>query len=413
MSVSKKTKNKNRQVVFSKLITFIGFFLLFSISIYFGRQINILLRKNVSVLSLSPLRDAKKVDQLCKNSTDKDRCYGSEFYQITKKNDLKYAIDVLTYLQKIDPQNTNGCHFISHKISQAQTEKDPSRWREVIKRVSPSNCTGGFLHGVIEAHMATDPNFTINEDSFKKICDDVYAKHRTWFAWRGCVHNMGHLILVEQDGNIQNAVTACDKINNSGTQYECLSGAFMEKITGENLLAHGLLDHIPSWDERLSKNTEELCKNYSGTSARACWKVISYVYFATSNHDPVGLYEKCQRAPESSMRDECFIYGAGNLVVTTRFDRSNLRGVCHQFDFDNPLFAPCMSQTMGALLTSTTENISLVSDLCNKTYDNFKKTCFVELIEILAHNQTRPEIIDSTCSLVPKDFKPQVCKASK
>lgn len=400
----KPKKNKN-----FKIPLILGLIILFIISIYTGSKIKVFQKSGSS--ESTALLEAKKINDLCKDSTDKDHCFGNSFYQLTKKTDLKNAVNILSNLQKIDPQNSNGCHFIAHKVSLAEVEKDPAKWGQIAGQVSATDCTGGFLHGVIEAHMATDPDFTINEESFKKICDDVYRQHRTWFAWRGCVHNMGHLMLVENEGNIGNAIKACDKIEHPEIQYECLSGAFMERITGENLKAHGMIDHIRSWDEKLSKDTEVLCGKYTGLQARACWRVISYVYFATSNHDPKGLYEKCQRAPVKEMADECFIYGAGNLVVTTRFDRNNILKVCHQFELENPLFEPCMNQIIGSLLTSTKANLKITTDMCSKTYTEFKSACYSDIVNTLRAQVASAEIIKKTCEIIQKEFRPRSCSA--
>lgn len=382
----------------------------FVASLFWGKNIYTLyFEKDLLKEKLSFTEEAQKIDDLCKSSSEKDQCFGSAFYKITKKSDSTFAIEVLKHLQKIDPQNANGCHFMAHKISQAEVEKNPKMWNKIIQDVSPSLCTGGFLHGVIEAHMATDSSFAINEQSFKSVCDSVYEKHRTWFAWRGCVHNMGHLMLVEQQGNIERAINACDKITHDGIRYECFSGTFMEKITSENLVAHGLLDNIPSWDMRLEKEMEDLCSKYSGTQARACWKVISYVYFATSSHNPTGLFGKCQRAPEKNMRDECFIYGAGNLVATTRFDQSNLKLVCHQFPRENPLFEPCMEQIIGSLLTSTTDNLDNTTKLCSNSYENYKQACYDFIINVLKRNKAPQSVAADACKSIPKNMQKKAC----
>ncbi len=402
--------NKSITRIFSKLPMKTSLIVLFLISVFLGTSFTHALQSKPSSSSKPSIsQEAQKIDDECMHSDDKDHCYGNAIYQVTKKSDSKHAVKVLTDLQRINPQNTSGCHFMAHKISLAEVEKNPDQWKEIISQVSPSNCTGGYLHGVLEAHMATDPNFHIDEQTFIDICDYVFSTHKTWFAWRGCVHNLGHLVLVETEGNIQDAVTVCDKISDSETKYECLSGTFMERVTAENLTAHGLVRRPESWDEPLAKSTEELCDMYEGMHARACWKVISYVYFATANHDPIGLYDKCKRAPTEEMQDECFIYGAGNMVVTTRFKQDNLRSVCHQFPVEHPLFKRCMNQILGSLLTSTTDNLNKTQSLCSKTYEIYKRTCYKNIVNILNQNKTSANIIQVACSAVPDNLMPDNC----
>jgi hypothetical protein len=410
--IKKRRQNKNETIINSRILWFF-LALLFLSSAFFAKNFGKALIDNYSNNSALSIRDmTHSINFQCRDSDEKDQCYGNAFYEITKKHNQQFAISVLEELQKINPQDANGCHFMAHKISQAEVEKNPEEWQKNLIEISPSLCTGGFLHGIIEAHMATDPSFTINEQSFKDICDNVYTKHRTWFAWRGCVHNMGHLMLVQTEGNIERAVSSCDEINKTETKYECLSGAFMERITGENLIAHGILEKRTDWmNEEFTHNTEQLCAQYkSAMPARTCWKVISYLYFATSNHDPRGLYEKCQRAPEKNMRDECFIYGAGNMVVTTRFDQADLYNVCHQFPPNHHLFTNCMNQIIGSLLTSSLNNKNKVLSLCSQTYNSHKEACYARVIDTLKMAKAPNEVLNKTCKQINATLKTQLCR---
>jgi hypothetical protein len=354
---------------------------------------------------------AQEIDDKCRDDINRDTCFAIAFYDLAQKNDSTYAVKTLLHLQQIDPKNTRGCHFIAHKISQAETEKDPSKWEDVIRKVSPTMCTGGFLHGVLETHLATDPDFTINENSITHICQNVLSgAPGGGFAERSCSHNMGHLMMVQEENQISRTVEKCNKITNPGFHYECLSGAFMERLTAENLIAHDLIKVKPRWNEDLARETEKLCAEYTGLAAKACWKELSYVYFSINNNEPLGLHKECQNAPTQEIRDECYIYGAGNMINSGRFKEENLIVLCHQFDLNDPMFNRCMNQTIGSLLTSTTDNLERTLSICQKTYPQYKGNCYAKIVTILTRNGAPKNLIDKTCLQLTSDLRTQICR---
>lgn len=350
---------------------------------------------------------AVRAEENCSES-DKNQCYPQYFYELTKKNDIKLSIPVLSHLQKIDPQNSRGCHFIAHRMSQAEVEKNPQKWEKVLTEMSPSLCSGGFLHGVLEVHAGNDPDFEINNETVVNICGKMVGI-KSKFGERSCFHSMGHLLLIQKSGEIEEAVSQCNTIAWVNARYECLSGAFMETITQENLLAHGYIKEKDNWDRNKAVATESLCGRYSGLPAKACWKEISFIYFAIHNSDPVGLYNECQAAPTQEMRNECFIYGAGNVVNTIRFNDDNLVNVCHQMLVDDPLFNSCMYQIIGSMLTTTTDNIDRALGLCGNAYENYKQKCYSLILGVLTRNNEDEKFIKNTCSSFPNYIKNNLC----
>jgi hypothetical protein len=403
----RKTQKKDYRFTLIILISFLGAFLLGTISYFYSNNYS----GSGSMSGISGKSEADialMAQEECNNSPDKNHCYPQFFYDLTKKTEHKRASLALIHLQKLNPQDTRGCHFIAHKISQAEVEKNPKNWENVLREVSPSLCTGGFLHGVLEVHAGYDPEFEINNETVTEICRNMIGL-KSRFGERSCYHSMGHLLLMQKEGEIDPAVNQCDTIKYPNARYECLSGAFMETITQENLLAHGYVAKRDPWDREKALITEKLCSIYSGMAAKACWKEISFLYFAIHVSDPIGLYNECQTAPNQEMRDECFIYGAGNVVHTTRFDQKNLVKVCHQFPIENPLFRPCMTQIIGSLLTGSTDNLDKVLDLCDQTYDSFKQMCYPMILGVLQRNNESKSILEKACGNIPKDIRNQFC----
>lgn len=410
MTKTRKTLRKRAWKI-KKLSFGVGLTILFLGSIFLGKNIAASTYEKIAPEpKLSVEMSAQRIDEECKGRIDNDQCFANAFYKLSQKNDSNFAVKTLLHLQEIDPQNTRGCHFTAHKISQAETEKDPNKWEEVIKKVSPTMCTGGFLHGVLESHVATDPDFTINENSITHICTDILNGTENRFAERSCAHNLGHLMIVQEEGKLQKAVEQCNKLKSDNFRYECLSGSFMETLTAENLMAHELIKVKPRWNIDLARSTEEVCSKYDGLAAQACWKEISYVYFAIRNSEPLGLYAECQRAPTKEMADGCYIYGAGNMVTGSNFKQENLITLCHQFAETDPMFPRCMDQTIGSMLTSTSSNLDKALTICSGTYENFRNGCYRRIKYFLGLTKVPQKVISNACSKFPQDIKSQICQ---
>lgn len=352
---------------------------------------------------------AREIFEACSAERgSKEQCYAKAFYNLTQKNPMSYSASVLDELQVIDPKNAIGCHFISHKISQAETEKDPSRWKELLGELNFNKCTGGFLHGVIEAHLAKDPDFTINIESADLICNQIVSDPQ---SRRSCFHIMGHLLLFQNNANLMKAVDSCKPFEEGMPKYECLSGAFMENLTREYLVAHGITEKLP-WNLDNTKKIEKLCGEYDGLAQKACWKEISYMYWSVYATDQNKLFEACNRAPKEDMATDCFIYGAGNMITSYRFNMKRLPEVCSVYDYSDIRYKSCTRQLIGSLLNTSVKNLNNSMYLCSELKKEVQPFCFNSIIQVLTVNNMGQSQVEYVCKNKPKEILSNSCKQS-
>src|SRR3989344_5591812 len=88
-----------------------------------------------------------KIKSGCQELQNREQCYAKAFENLTKATDRDHAFEVLRALQQTDPE-ARGCHFIAHAISTAETQKDPSKWKELMNS-SPPDCSYGAAHGAL------------------------------------------------------------------------------------------------------------------------------------------------------------------------------------------------------------------------------------------------------------------------
>lgn len=397
-----KAKKKNESVFFVlsclTIVLVILTFLFFLLDYY---------QSTKQKASLSLESEAQKIVAACQKLTYREECYAEQFGKLTQKTSASFAKETLPQVQQLDPKNTLGCHLIAHGIAIAQVQKEPSRWKEFLENQDYYSCTGGYLHGILEAHSRIDPSFQLTPEKFSEICSDLKDKD---IGERSCNHNLGHILLAEKSAEIQKAVDVCIQVPNYNASFECLSGTFMENLTRLNLITHGLAQRLP-WNAENTALVEKLCQHYRGIVATACWKEISYMYAALYNTEPKDVFAACKRAPEKIMQDQCYIYGAGNMVVFSTFNPEKLNEVCLVYDQKDPLYRMCMMQIVGSQLASSPELMPRVIELCSNALASIKTDCFSTigrgLIKVVNNHQDR----EKYCQEVPSDYK-SLCTGS-
>lgn len=380
--------------------------LIFAGDLYIGLRIykkspktDILLQKE-EISKQEIQKEAQNIAKNCESEKYPEQCFAQEFKKLTEKTTTAYSKEVLFALQEIAPQS-RGCHLIAHYISGVEARRNPENWLGLLSQQDANTCTGGFIHGILEVHAGTDPNFKLTASQFPIICGQLPAQGD---ARRSCFHNLGHILLVDELNSIPKAVSTCNEIAMPLAKNECLSGVFMENLTRLNIRNHGLGETIP-WDRKRAAEIEILCKEYSGLAAQACWKEISYVYAAANNTEPSKVFADCNKAPTEKARTSCYIYGVGNMVAFTTFDPARLNEVCLVYDETNPLFKTCMNQMIGSMIASSAKYNDRVTSLCTNAPLWYREECFKQIGLHLKRNEYSIEKREVFCSEVAIEYK--------
>lgn len=238
-------------------------------------------------------------------------------------------------------QETTGCHFKAHLIGFAAVKKDPANWEELLSKYSFSECTGGYLMGILEGHKYFDTSFKLDEQTSVKICAKIAKKSSDQKSEMTCMHTMGHLFLAEEQGKIEKALNICSKLD-SLYRYECFAGVFMENIYRRNLRAHQIAEELVWTEENIAKQ-KNLCNTYSGDMAKACWREISHMFVHQSKNNPSAVYKACYSAPNREFSEECYIHAVGIMTLSANFKEKNKKTLCDPYKKYKSLLMRCES----------------------------------------------------------------------
>lgn len=348
--------------------------------------------------NLTPAQEiAYKLAEKC-NKTG-EQCYSVEFGNLTKAEDLETSIEVLDEINKIDPQ-TRGCHLIAHSITTQETLKDIDKWKEILAKVPPDRCTGGFMHGIFEARQSKDPTFVISEETIPELCQIV--KETQAGRDQDCAHIIGHLLVVIKEADLKAANEVCSNLPEE-LRYECHSGIYMENETRVGIVDHGLGKYIP-WNKQTTETQQKLCEEVSGTEGKACWRELSHMYAFITKLSPLETYRLCQNAGNPEWIDDCYLHGVGIMVVSSGFNPNNFKNLCSPYASSDEAYATCMSWGIGSMLTSSPEFANMAVSFCKSVPFRLQENCFSR-VALQLESIVGPEKLTQYCKDMPYPYK--------
>ena len=341
---------------------------------------------------------AQKIADICSSKADKYTCYQEELARLAKDKDLFYAKKALNDLQNIDPF-TRSCHVLAHRIAEAGTRKDPTKWKDLVNQVDAVSCGGGFLHGVLEAHAFSEPNFKVNVESINELCKKGSFGRRDM-----CAHFLAHILVLQNDGNIEASLPACSEVAND-LQFQCFDGIFMEKHQ-KNIMVDHQLTKPPTFNREYVSLQKKDCNLYEGIMAAACWTEMAEIFAKAYQYQQGEIYSNCYSAPNLDLARRCYLKGVVVLTTYPGFDTAvNLQSICKPFEGKREEYETCLYFMVSALMNYSVNFTETAIKLCSNVEEVYKERCFKDLgnlLKILAKSVTEREKL---CQDSPDTYK--------
>ncbi len=365
-----------------------------------GNKTIVIIIALASLLMLLPVKsdsEVSKIKKECQGVTSREQCYAKAFENLTKATDRDHAFETLRKLQKIDPE-ARGCHFIAHAISTAETQKDQSKWKELMN-TAPPDCSYGAAHGALEVYASTFPDGKLPKSEIPNLCNNPDTNN--------CTHILGHLILVLNENDIPASLKDCRTLphDNLG-KFECLTGVFMERITALNLEVHGLAtNEALNWVARVPE-LEALCRKQSGVYSVACWKEIVHAVLVKVNNNPQQLVDFCETAPGEEETRQCIDHALGIIAASYHFQLDRMGPICEAkakaADYKNR----CYAQLVSATISTVPQQIPSAVRFCGRVDPAYQEGCFTMIGNSLYRAQPEYKtILASECRLAPKNLR--------
>ena len=330
-------------------------------------------------------------DQQYKKVSEKLPCYSKQFEGISFENGPEFAFEVLDELQRID-ETAKVCHVIAHGIGWGAYERNPSDWKELVANINPT-CVYGALHGILERHIQNLPGRKINKETVSEFCESNPNP--------GCIHAVGHLLLVETENDIDDAIKFCYEYpTKKYHRHYCMTGIFMEHMIGDNLLQHGIYDQArrTKWYANFS-GFEGMCRSQKGENATACWEELIHASTINFRGDPVRVFEHCNSAQTFEGAKLCRRHAIGDLVSMNKRNLSKLKFMCSISQGNDSSFEKyCYSMMATSVsFSSPPEYLGPVVDFCSSLDRKFQSACFSAIGNTLKKRRIPKERIGELC----------------
>jgi hypothetical protein len=252
--------------------------------------------------TLDAAKNARKIASLCSIAEHHDVCLAEQFTFFSKTHAVSETLKVLHEIKSFDSMQP-GCHFIAHIIAADAVQKNDGDWRKALSELPLNDCTGGFIMGVFEGYKKFNPAISLNAAKALEICKSNNNRVRGKNNAETCMHTIGHLFLVEKEGNIGSAVTECSHLPPEFTS-SCYNGLFMENLYRRNLADHEV-SRIMSWNEETFQQQRELCSEFNAAVAQSCWRELSHMIIGISHQDRRNIAVLCSSAPDPHFSAAC------------------------------------------------------------------------------------------------------------
>ncbi|QQS43424.1 hypothetical protein IPM65_04695 [Candidatus Roizmanbacteria bacterium] len=121
------------------------------------------------------------------------------------------------------------CHLHGHNIGKAVYRRTQDLAESF--HICDDRCTTSCFHGVLMERFHPDNGTHVTMEELKKvtyeICNEENSSHTV--PPGSCMHGIGHAAMFLADYNVQEAMTICSIFNDSVEQFQCATGAYMER----------------------------------------------------------------------------------------------------------------------------------------------------------------------------------------
>lgn len=395
MAQTEKLLPRNPLIIINIFLFLIFFALTFH---FFIRPL--IVDKPIDKTSLA--KEAQAIADSCRQK-DVEKCYEQKLAILSQNQGLTYAEQTLDALQDIDPF-TRSCHVLAHRISEAATRRNPDSWEKFLAEVDVNACGGGFLHGILEAHTSSNPDFVISSQAIDELCSTGSFGRRIM-----CSHMLAHLVLLQKNGKMEDALTTCDGIRDE-LRFQCFDGLYMETHQKNIMVDHGLVKP-PEYTKAYAKELAQKCDSFDGIRAKACWTEMAEVFAKANNYNKERVFQGCNTSQKEANRISCYLEKGVAILVTypAYYSLEKIKGVCDPYKNDKSLFTTCLQTSISALMNYTVKFTDRAVSICsNVAEDKSKKDCFTYVGEWLKRKDTSLNEREDLCKNAPEPYK-KIC----
>jgi len=334
--------------------------------------------------------------------SSKKLCYAQELEKIAFNYGIQTAFEVLGIIQEKDT-DAQGCHLIAHGIGKGTFERNPAEWLQAMDSPYVRRCSYGAIHGFLEKYDARTPQGWMTNETLSSICSKNIGT-------QACYHGLGHIILVNAQGNIEKGIQVCSELPGAKSQAGCFRGLFMEYATAFMLIEHRIVPQELKNSPLRFKNTEKLCRSLAKETAEACWNEIPHAAIVKFGFDSQAIFDFCHTAQTPQAQQNCKLHTVDLFNNKRKYDLFASKELCTLELSRDPAFEEkCYIRLATSIFATNQERTADAVTFCGSLTKEFQGVCFQKVkSRFKTHLDADAKTFEEVCALQSEDFQ-QYC----
>lgn len=243
----------------------------------------------------------------------------AELFVIARRSGVGDALKRLETLAASDTALGDMGHVIAHGLGRfvvAQREGDPRVYAD-CREVFQAGCNHGVMEAYFVSARAATPS-AVSPAALDSLCPRITRPGAARLVSLECAHGMGHGLVARLEGDVRQALGACDHLTQRDARDECHDGVFMENAVRGTTSADMRVGDAAVRAGAAGREQKPLvrrgdlaypCTEVDEPYKSSCWKYQAVIIVEATGRDEARTLEACARAPEAFQGD-CY-FGIG------------------------------------------------------------------------------------------------------
>lgn len=339
----------------------------------------------------------------------------AELFVIARRSGVGEALKRLETLAASDPALRDMGHVIAHGLGRfvvAQRGGDPGVYSDCREAFQ-----AGCNHGVMEAYFSSAraaPASAVSPATLDSLCSRITRPGAARLVSLECAHGMGHGLVARFEGDVRQALGACDHLTQRDARDECHDGVFMENAVRGTTSADMRVGDAAVRAGAAGREQKPLvrrddlaypCTEIEQPYKSSCWKYQAVIIVEATRRDEARTFAVCEQAPEA-FRGDCF-FGIGKQGTGWWPDQQHVAQLCAHVPM--PHRGACIAGAVESYLDEMW-TVDRAMGFCAVVAADSKADCYQAIGSRLALMRTDYSIIERECARSERGFVPACVK---
>jgi hypothetical protein len=333
----------------------------------------------------------------------------AELFVTARRQGIAPALRGLESLASADTALHSMGHVIAHALGRfavAQRDGDPAVYAG-CREVFQAGCNHGVMEGYFASPRAANAE-AVSPQALDSLCAKISRPGAARLVSLECAHGTGHGLVARYQGDVRQALGACDHLTQRDAREECHDGVFMENAVRGTTSADVRVGDAAVRARDASREQQPLvrrddlmfpCNDVDEEYRASCWKYQPIIIMDAVRGDAQRTLTACTRAP-AAFRAQCY-FGIGKQGSGWWAAEARVAQLCERVPSAHS--ASCIAGAVESYLDEMW-TVDRAMAFCGVVSREAKSGCYQTIGSRLAIMRTDYPSIESECRRAESGF---------